>query len=152
MGSKRISLIVLGLLVLAVSAVIASQCFRSAPKPPPAAPGAQAVKSVYEYEVVREYPHDTQAFTQGLTFLDGCLYEGTGRTRPRELSRVRRGILANMSIMLQSNQDAAQSSEAIESPEWHKQILDGRQQRVVDGAAEFEDWEKAKIKIRERVR
>jgi hypothetical protein len=54
--------------------------------------------------------------------------------------------------MLQSNQDATQSPEAIEAPEWHKPILDRRQQRVVDGTAESEDWEKAKIKIRERVR
>jgi glutaminyl-peptide cyclotransferase len=30
------------------------------------------------YSVVREYPHDTEAFTQGLVFVDGFLYEGTG--------------------------------------------------------------------------
>lgn len=30
------------------------------------------------YRVVRSYPHDTQAFTQGLIFLDGHLYESTG--------------------------------------------------------------------------
>jgi glutamine cyclotransferase len=30
------------------------------------------------YEVVRTYPHDPQAFTQGLVFIDGILYEGTG--------------------------------------------------------------------------
>jgi glutaminyl-peptide cyclotransferase len=30
------------------------------------------------YEVVRTYPHDPRAFTQGLFFLDGFLYEGTG--------------------------------------------------------------------------
>ncbi|MBA2259680.1 MAG: glutaminyl-peptide cyclotransferase, partial [Acidobacteria bacterium] len=33
---------------------------------------------VARFEVVRSYPHDPQAFTQGLVFLDGVLYEGTG--------------------------------------------------------------------------
>ena len=33
---------------------------------------------VYGYKVVRSYPHDPQAFTQGLVFADGILYEGTG--------------------------------------------------------------------------
>ena len=33
---------------------------------------------VYDYEVVATYPHDPTAFTQGLVYLDGALYEGTG--------------------------------------------------------------------------
>jgi glutamine cyclotransferase len=32
----------------------------------------------YRVEVVRSYPHDPQAFTQGLEYRDGTLYEGTG--------------------------------------------------------------------------
>jgi glutaminyl-peptide cyclotransferase len=32
----------------------------------------------YGYRVVRSYPHDRNAFTQGLFFKDGFLYEGTG--------------------------------------------------------------------------
>jgi glutaminyl-peptide cyclotransferase len=31
------------------------------------------------YKVIHEYPHDPDAYTQGLIFLDGHLYEGTGR-------------------------------------------------------------------------
>lgn len=31
------------------------------------------------YKVVHEYPHDSQAFTQGLLYVDGHLYESTGR-------------------------------------------------------------------------
>jgi glutamine cyclotransferase len=38
----------------------------------------QAATAVYGYEVVRTYPHDPGAFTQGLIFLDGFLYESTG--------------------------------------------------------------------------
>jgi glutaminyl-peptide cyclotransferase len=30
------------------------------------------------YKVVHTYPHDTSAYTQGLIYLDGNLYEGTG--------------------------------------------------------------------------
>ena len=33
---------------------------------------------VYDYRVVNVYPHDPEAFTQGLVFQDGILYEGTG--------------------------------------------------------------------------
>lgn len=33
---------------------------------------------VYGYRVVRAYPHDPKAFTQGLQYVDGFLYEGTG--------------------------------------------------------------------------
>ena len=33
---------------------------------------------LYTYRIVRTYPHDPNAFTQGLQFLDGVLYEGTG--------------------------------------------------------------------------
>ena len=31
------------------------------------------------YKVVKVYPHDRQAFTQGLQYVDGFLYEGTGQ-------------------------------------------------------------------------
>jgi glutaminyl-peptide cyclotransferase len=33
---------------------------------------------VYGYTVVRSYPHDRAAFTQGLQYVDGVFYEGTG--------------------------------------------------------------------------
>ena len=49
-------------------------------------------------------------------------------------------------------EDLSRSPEAIESPAWHKDILDQRQQRIADGTAQFEDWEKARAKIREKVR
>lgn len=37
--------------------------------------GTQAADS---YQVVHSYPHDAQAFTQGLVYVDGRLYESTG--------------------------------------------------------------------------
>ncbi|MEO8592096.1 MAG: glutaminyl-peptide cyclotransferase [Candidatus Solibacter sp.] len=32
----------------------------------------------YTYQIVHVYPHDPQAFTQGLVYQDGVFYEGTG--------------------------------------------------------------------------
>jgi glutamine cyclotransferase len=32
----------------------------------------------YQYKVIRSYPHDRQSFTQGLEYVDGLIYEGTG--------------------------------------------------------------------------
>lgn len=40
-------------------------------------PNRPAVRR-YQYRVVASYPHDRQAFTQGLVYEDGVLYEGTG--------------------------------------------------------------------------
>ena len=37
-----------------------------------------APSPVYTYKVVNSYPHDEDAFTQGLVFESGLLYEGTG--------------------------------------------------------------------------
>lgn len=55
--------------------------------------GAQRVQSgsppVNRFEVVRIYPHDPQAFTQGLVFLDGVLYEGTGLNGRSGIRKVR---------------------------------------------------------------
>mgnify|MGYP001162906393 CR=1 FL=1 len=38
--------------------------------------------------VVRSFPHDPEAFTQGLVFHDGCLYESTGRWGQSSLRQV----------------------------------------------------------------
>ena len=40
------------------------------------------------FEVVREFPHDPGAFTQGLVFHGGHLYEGTGRRGQSTLRKV----------------------------------------------------------------
>ena len=43
---------------------------------------------VYTYKVINIYPHDRNAFTQGLVFEDGVLIEGTGLYRRSSLRRV----------------------------------------------------------------
>lgn len=43
----------------------------------------------YTYKVVKTYPHDRSAFTQGLEFHNGFLYEGTGLNGKSTLRKVR---------------------------------------------------------------
>jgi len=44
--------------------------------------------SLYDYEVINTYPHDPTAFTQGLIFKDGYLYESTGNYGHSSLRKV----------------------------------------------------------------
>jgi glutamine cyclotransferase len=50
---------------------------------------ARATDVVYDARVVRSYPHDPRAFTQGLIFRDGFLYESTGLNGQSSLRKVR---------------------------------------------------------------
>jgi glutamine cyclotransferase len=43
---------------------------------------------IYTYEVVKAYPHDPKAFTQGLYYKDGFLYESTGEEGESSLRKV----------------------------------------------------------------
>jgi glutamine cyclotransferase len=86
--SVRLSLLAL----LSSSLVVA--CGSSSPAPEAAAPAtaqvatAKPVVEQFGYEIVRSYPHDPMSFTQGLTIVDGHLYEGTGLYGQSSLRRV----------------------------------------------------------------
>jgi len=49
---------------------------------------AQSSVPIDSYEVVHVYPHDPNAFTQGLIYVDGHLYESTGRSGQSSVRRV----------------------------------------------------------------
>lgn len=49
----------------------------------------EVLKPEMTYVVVQAYPHDPRAFTQGLVYLDGWLYESTGRYGESSLRKVR---------------------------------------------------------------
>jgi len=49
---------------------------------------AGAAIPVFTYKVVKSYPHDRAAFTEGLVFDKGALYEGTGLNGQSTLRRV----------------------------------------------------------------
>ena len=54
----------------------------------PALPLGPTPPPVLGHRVLQEYPHDPQAFTQGLFFHDGTLYESTGLRGASTLRRV----------------------------------------------------------------
>jgi glutamine cyclotransferase len=56
---------------------LATRANKRSPSPP-----------VYGYEIVNTYPHDPEAFSQGLVFEEGVLYESTGRYGRSSLRRV----------------------------------------------------------------
>jgi glutaminyl-peptide cyclotransferase len=68
-------------LVVVLAVALAAGAFALPPRPAPAPP-------VYGYRVVAEYPHDPEAYTQGLVYVDGDLYEGTGQEGESTLRRV----------------------------------------------------------------
>lgn len=70
------------------------------PLPTPVADVDQLDVQVYTYEVIQSYPHDPQAFTQGLIWFNGYLYEGTGL---RGRSSLRKVNLANGTVLEQVN-------------------------------------------------
>lgn len=71
---------------------------------PPQAP-------VYGYTVVRTYPHDREAFTQGLAFDDeGVLYESTGQ---RGQSSLRRVELSSGAVLQRHDLPAALFGEGV---------------------------------------
>ncbi len=50
---------------------------------------ASSLWGQWGYQVVKTYPHDREAFTQGLQFKDGFLYEGTGLQGRSTLRKVK---------------------------------------------------------------
>ena len=66
----RVAALLFALLLVPVPAAAQSTAAPAAPVTP---------VPVYGFEVVRAYPHDPEAFTQGLVFRNGELLESTGR-------------------------------------------------------------------------
>jgi glutamine cyclotransferase len=50
---------------------------------------SQAAVPTYDVDVVHTYPHDTAAFTEGLFYLKGFLYESTGLEKHSSIRKVR---------------------------------------------------------------
>ena len=71
----------------AVVLVLAVTAFVGAPRADEERQGAP----VSRYQIVRTFPHDPRAFTQGLAFADGSFYEGTGLNGQSTLRKVKVG-------------------------------------------------------------
>jgi putative addiction module component (TIGR02574 family) len=48
-------------------------------------------------------------------------------------------------------EDLSRNADALESPDWHREVLEERESRIASGDAKFSTWEKAKADIRKRV-
>jgi glutaminyl-peptide cyclotransferase len=78
--STFLTALLLHVLLLTASISLFSQTARNRP---------QAHPREYTYTVVQSFPHDPDAFTQGLVYHDGFLYEGTGLQGRSSLRKVR---------------------------------------------------------------
>jgi glutamine cyclotransferase len=76
-------------LVVTILGFISWVLIRIFAKPPQVTSSLPAVlEPLMAYEVIAEYPHDPQAFTQGLIYLDGFFYESTGLYGESSLRKV----------------------------------------------------------------
>ncbi len=77
------------LLVVSASLLVSTpSCFTTPQSATPTGSATPVAVPVYTYKVVASYPHDLSAFTQGLDFEDGALFEGTGLYGRSSLRRV----------------------------------------------------------------
>ena len=48
-------------------------------------------------------------------------------------------------------EDIVRTPDVLESPAWHRDVLEERGQRIAEGKSQFTDWEKAKLEIRNKL-
>jgi glutaminyl-peptide cyclotransferase len=94
--------------LLALFLLVVAGCSASAARDTP----------VYGYKVVRAYPHDPRAFTQGLIWLDGKLYESTGLNQQSTIREVR---LSDGKVLRSVSLPARYFGEGI--VDWGKEII-----------------------------
>ena len=73
---------------------------------------------VHGYEIVREYPHDPDAFTQGLLYRDGALFESTGQYGRSSLRKVE---LATGKVLQQHRVDDRYFAEGL--ADWGTRLI-----------------------------
>ena len=78
------------IILIAFSLMLSAACNNNKPQPAatPDNTGASNVPSIISYNIVNEYPHDPGAFTEGLEYKDGMLYESTGQYGSSDIRKV----------------------------------------------------------------
>jgi glutamine cyclotransferase len=84
----------------------------------PLAQGRTGDVPVYTYHIVNIYPHDKTAFTQGLQYVDGVLYEGTGLEGQSTIRKVK---LETGQVLQQRRLDSRYFGEGIVV--WKKSLI-----------------------------
>jgi len=98
---------------LFLSGVLFLAACNNAPEPAGNTPAAEStvnVPSVISYDIVNEYPHDPGAFTEGLEYHDGFLYESTGQYGS---SGIRKVDIKTGKVLLQTKMDAKYFGEGL---------------------------------------
>ena len=76
----------------------------------PAATNQAMAPAVITYDIINEYPHDPGAFTEGLEFKDGYLYESTGNYGR---SDIRKTDIKTGKVLLSSKMEARYFGEGL---------------------------------------
>jgi glutamine cyclotransferase len=84
----------------------------------PLAQGRAGDVPVFTYHIVNIYPHDRTAFTQGLQYVDGVLYEGTGLEGQSTIRKVK---LETGQVLQQRRLDSRYFGEGIVV--WKKSLI-----------------------------
>lgn len=85
---KRFSTIALAMLLLVVGcAGQAKNSNKDDAKPKNEVPKVTFAE-LYDYRIVAEYPHSEHSYTQGLQYVDGVMWEGTGQEGRSHLQRI----------------------------------------------------------------
>ena len=88
MNLARITSLSLALALALATPACASQTAPAADAGNNAAQAAEPPVVNYSYRIVNTYPHDRNAFTQGLFYLNGNLYESTGQVGQSTIRKV----------------------------------------------------------------
>jgi len=100
--------------MLASAATAAATAQRAAQRPA----AASAPAPVSRYRIVNIYPHDRAAFTEGLFFHEGVLYESTGQNGKSWIRKIR---LENGEVLQQAPLESQYFGEGIVA--WKKSLI-----------------------------
>lgn len=106
------------LLAPLVALVSAPTLPQAAPAPAPVVAAPTARPPTVGVRIVARFPHDRAAFTEGLIWHDGALYESVGREGQSDVRRVR---LADGTVERRGTIPAAQFGEGLAA--WGKQLV-----------------------------
>ena len=104
------------ILLCLVSVCAASLSILSLAAPPRAA--TQSTAPIYGFKIVKRYPHDPAAYTEGLFYEDGYLYESTGVIGS---SSVRKVELDTGKVLQQAGLPGPWYGEGMVS--WHQKLI-----------------------------
>jgi len=104
--------------MIAVVVMLASTAALTAQRTVQRAPAAAASAPVSSYRIVKIYPHDRAAFTEGLFFQEGVLWESTGQNGSSWIRKVR---LENGEVLQQTPLEPQYFGEGIVA--WKKSLI-----------------------------